>query len=301
MAIHLKTDRDVEGLRRAAGLVGEVLAEVARRVRPGGTTMELDRVAEEIIRSAGGRPAFKGYRMGGETPPFPGSLCTSVNDVVVHGFPSDAPLEEGDLVAVDCGVELDGYFGDFAYTFPVGEISAENRALLDVTKQALYEGIGQAVAGRRLGDVGHAVQAYCERHGYGVVRDLVGHGIGRRLHEEPQVPNYGHRGAGKKLKPGMALCLEPMINRGTADVTVDADGWTVRTTDGRPSAHYEHTVVVRRGAAEVLSSYDALEAALRARGLWVPGTPHPPAGAGSAEGGRAAKAFPNALAEAAHG
>jgi methionyl aminopeptidase len=282
MAIHLKTDRDIEGLRRAAALVGEVLAEVARRVEPGATTAGLDRVAEAVIRDAGGRPAFKGYRMGADSTPFPGALCTSVNDVVVHGFPTAAPLAEGDLLAVDCGVELDGYFGDFAYTFPVGEVSEENRALLNATKQSLYEGISQAVAGRRVGDIGHAVQRFCEARGYGVVRDLVGHGIGRRLHEEPQVPNTGRRGQGKRLKEGMALCIEPMINRGTAAVTVDADGWTVRTADGRPSAHYEHMVVVRRGAADVLSSYDATEAALRARGAWVPGTPY--AGASSADG-----------------
>jgi methionyl aminopeptidase len=298
MAIHLKSDRDVEGLRRAAGVVGEVLAEVARRVRPGVTTGELDRVAEEIMRGAGARPAFKGYRMGPDTAPFPGALCTSVNDVVVHGFPTDVPLQEGDLLTVDCGVELGGYFGDFAYTFPVGEVSEENRALLNGTKQSLYEGISQAVAGRRVGDIGFAVQRFCEARGYGVVRDLVGHGIGRRLHEEPQVPNYGHRGQGKKLKPGMTLCIEPMINRGTERVTVDPDGWTVRTADGQPSAHYEHMVVVRRGAADVLSSYDAIEAALRARGAWVPGTDHAPAAGPAADG---APAPVNGLTEVVHG
>lgn len=272
MAIHLKNDRDVEGLRQAAGLVGEVLVEVARRVEPGVTTIELDRVAEEVIRSAGGRPAFKGYRMGRDSTPFPGSLCISVNEVVVHGFPSLSPLVAGDLMTVDCGVELGGYFGDFAYTFPVGEVSEENRALLNATKQSLYEGISQAVVGHRIGDIGNAVQRYCEARGYGVVRDLVGHGIGRRLHEDPQVPNIGRRGQGKRLKEGMALCIEPMINRGTERVEVDADGWTVRTADGRPSAHYEHTVIVRPGTAEVLSSYDAIETALRARSVWVPGT-----------------------------
>lgn len=307
MAVHLKSDRDVEGLRRAAGLVGEVLAEVARRVRPGGTTTELDRVAEEVIRSTGGRPAFKGYRVGKEV--FPATLCTSLNDVVVHGIPDETPLQEGDVLTVDCGVELEGYYGDFAYTFPVGEITSEDRALLNVTKQSLYEGIGQAVAGRRLGDVGCAVQQHCERHGYGVVRELVGHGIGRRLHEEPQVANYGQRGKGKKLKPGMTLCIEPMINRGTADVVMEADGWTVRTADGRPSAHYEHMVVVRRGAAEVLSSYDAIEAALRAHGAWVPGTAYPtdasavrPSENGLNGAGLSAdRVRTNSLTEAAHG
>src|SRR5690606_5537161 len=299
MAIHLKSEHDVQGLRRAAGLVGEVLAEVARRVEPGATTAALDRVAEEIIRDAGARAAFKGYRAGSGSPPFPGVICASLNDVVVHGFPTDTPLEEGDVLTVDCGVELDGYFGDFAYTFPVGEVSEENRALLNATKQSLYEGISQAVVGRRVGDIGYAVQRFCEARGYGVVRDLVGHGSGRRLHEEPQVPNTGRRGQGKRLKEGMTVCIEPMINRGTERVTVDADGWTIRTADGYPSAHYEHMVVVRRGAAEVLSSYDAIEAALRARGAWVPGTDHAPAGLGAADS--AASGVPMNSLEAAHG
>lgn len=258
--IHIKTDHDVAMLRCSAGLVGEVLAEMARRIAPGVRTIELDQVGEEMIRDAGGRPAFKGYRVGNEV--FPASLCISVNEVVVHGIPSDYALKEGDVVSVDCGVELNGYFGDFAYTFPVGEISAENEALLRTTKESLYEGIGRAVAGSRVGDISYAVQRYCEDHGYGVVRDLVGHGIGRSLHEEPQVPNVGRRGHGKRLKEGMSICIEPMINRGEAQVMVAADGWTVRSADGLPSAHYEHTVVVRRGRAEVLSSYQAIETAL---------------------------------------
>ncbi len=209
--------------------------------------------------------------MGGDTPPFPGSLCISVNDVVVHGFPSDYELREGDIVALDCGVELAGYFGDFAYTFPVGEISDETRALLDTTRASLDEGVRQAVEGRRVGDIGHAVQSYCEGRGYGVVRDLVGHGVGRRLHEPPNVPNVGRQGVGKKLKAGMTLCIEPMINGGTAEVTVDADGWTVRTADGAPSAHYEHMVLVQRGQPEVLSSYALIEAALaKSRGETAP-------------------------------
>ncbi|MFN3597388.1 MAG: type I methionyl aminopeptidase [Rubricoccaceae bacterium] len=269
--IPLKNDRDVQGLREAADLVGRVLAEVATRIVPGTPTAALDRVAEEMIRDAGARPAFKGYRMAGDTAPFPGVLCISVGDVVVHGFPSAYELRDGDIVSVDCGVELGGYFGDFAYTFPVGEISDEDAALLRVTRQALYEAIAQARSGNRIGDIGHAVQSCCEAHGYGVVRDLVGHGVGRRLHEDPQVPNVGRRGQGKRLREGMTLCIEPMVNQGTADVTVDADGWTVRTADGRPSAHYEHMVHVRRGSAEILSSYDAIEAALaRARGDAAP-------------------------------
>lgn len=265
--IVLKTDRDVAGIREAAGVVERVLTVAAELVRPGVKTADLDRAAEEIIRGAGGRPAFKGYKMGGQGSPFPGSLCVSVNDVVVHGFPSEIPLRDGDIVTVDCGVELGGYFGDFAYTFPVGEVSAPVRRLLDTTKASLLAGVEQAVAGNRLGDVGSAVQRLCEGAGYGVVRDLVGHGVGRRLHEPPNVPNLGRRGLGKKLVAGMTLCIEPMINGGTGAVTVDDDGWTVRTADGAPSAHYEHMVHVRRGAPEVLSSFERIEAALaRTRG-----------------------------------
>ena len=262
--ITIKDERDVARMRRAAGVVEAVLTEVASRIAPGVSTLELDAVAEQIIRDAGGRPAFKGYQISPSDPPFPGSLCTSVNDVVVHGIPSATPLAEGDVVSVDCGVELDGFFGDFAYSFPVGEISEGTRALLEGTKQSLLEGVRSATAGNRVGDIGHAVQTYCEARGYGVVEALVGHGVGRRLHEPPNVPNVGKRGTGKKLRPGMTLCIEPMINGGTADVVIDDDGWTVRTADGRPSAHYEHTVLIRKGQPEVLSSFTAIEAALAA-------------------------------------
>lgn len=269
--IVLKTDRDIAGIREAAGVVERVLTNAAEQIRPGLKTIDLDRAAEEVIRDAGGRPAFKGYRMGGGGTPFPGSLCISVNDVVVHGFPSETALREGDIVTVDCGVELGGYFGDFAYTFPVGDISDEARRLLDTTKASLLAGVSQAVAGNRLGDIGSAVQRMCEGAGYGVVRDLVGHGVGRRLHEPPNVPNVGRRGLGKKLVAGMTICIEPMINGGTGDVTIDDDGWTVRTADGAPSAHYEHMVHVRRGAPEVLSSFAQIEAALaRTRGEAAP-------------------------------
>ena len=216
--IVLKTERDVAMLRRAARLVEAVLADAASRIQPGVKTIDIDRAGEAIIRDAGARPAFKGYQFDPDEMPFPGSLCISVNDVVVHGIPGDQQLQDGDIVTVDCGVELDGYFGDFAYTFPVGEISEENRALLDATKQSLYEGIAMARAGNRVGDIGHAVQTYTESRGYGVVTALVGHGIGQRLHEPPSVPNTGRRGWGKKLKRGMTLCIEPMINRGTAEV-----------------------------------------------------------------------------------
>lgn len=260
--IVIKNSADVAGIREAAIVVERALAAAAEHVHPGVPTLRLDQVAEAVIRDAGGRPAFKGYRQGGDTPPFPGSLCISVNDVVVHGFPSAYELREGDVVALDCGVDLGGYFGDFAYTFPVGEISAEAQDLLDTTREALYEGIGQASAGRRIGDIGHAVQTYCESRGYGVVHDLVGHGVGKRLHEPPNVPNLGRQGVGKKLREGLTLCIEPMINGGTGDVTVDDDGWTIRTADGALSAHYEHMVLVKRGGAEVLSSYALIESAL---------------------------------------
>ncbi len=277
----IKTDADVAGIREAAKVVERALAAAAAEIRPGVQTLRLDEAAEAVIRDAHGRPAFKGYQQGGDTPPFPGSLCISVNDVVVHGIPSEYELKDGDVVAVDCGVELDGYFGDFAYSFEVGEVAPEAKALLAATRQSLYEGIGQATAGNRIGDIGHAVQSYCESRGYGIVRDLVGHGVGKRLHEPPNVPNLGRRGVGKKLREGLTICIEPMINGGTGDVTVDADGWTVRTADGAPSAHFEHMVLVKRGGAEILSSWDLVEAALAANGETPTpaeaGTPEPTA------------------------
>ncbi len=260
--ILLKTDQDVAGIREAAGVVERVLVLSAEMIRPGLQTIALDRRAEELMHDMGARSGCKGYRMGGEGTPFPGALCISVNDVVVHGIPSVTPLREGDVVTVDCVVELDSYFGDFAYTFPVGEISDETQRLLDTTKASLHAGVEQAVAGRRMGDIGSAVQRLCEGAGYGVVRDLVGHGVGKHLHEPPNVPNVGRRGMGKKLVGGMTICIEPMINGGTGDVTIDDDGWTVRTRDGAPSAHFEHMVHVRRGPAEVLSSFTAIERAL---------------------------------------
>jgi methionyl aminopeptidase len=279
--VQIKTDADVAGIREAARVVERALAAAAAEIRPGVQTLRLDEAAEAVIRDAHGRPAFKGYQQGGDTPPFPGSLCISVNDVVVHGIPSMYELKDGDVVAVDCGVELDGYFGDFAYSFEVGEVAPEAKALLAATRQSLYEGIGQATAGNRIGDIGWAVQSYCESRGYGIVRDLVGHGVGKRLHEPPNVPNLGRRGVGKKLREGLTICIEPMINGGTGDVTVDADGWTVRTADGAPSAHFEHMVLVKRGAAEILSSWDLVEAALAANDETptpaAAGTPEPTA------------------------
>lgn len=255
--IHLKSRREIDRLRESATLVGRTLAEVARHVRPGVTTAELDAVAEEFILRNDGTPAFKGYQVGQLI--FPNTLCTSVNDVVVHGIPGDDPLREGDLVSIDCGVLLNGYYGDSAYTFAVGEISPQNRELCAVTYESLNKGIEQAVAGRRVGDISHAVQTYCEERGFGVVRDLVGHGIGKGLHEDPQIPNFGRRGTGRKLRSGLTVCIEPMINKGTWEVEADPDGWTIRAADGEPSAHYEHMVVVQGGAADVLSTFEYIE------------------------------------------
>ena len=259
--IHLKSERELERLRASADLVARTLAEVGRHIRPGVTTAHLDAVAESFIRGQGAAPAFKGYQVGGLV--FPSTLCMSVNDVVVHGIPDERPLEEGDLLSVDCGVVLDGYYGDSAYTFAVGEISAERADLCRVTYEALYRGIAEAVAGKRIGDIAQAVQDHCEGAGYGIVRELVGHGIGRRLHEDPQVPNFGRRGTGRKLKPGMTLCIEPMVNRGTHDVRTDADGWTVRTADGQASAHYEHMVAIRHGRPEILTTFSYIEAVVQ--------------------------------------
>lgn len=257
--IHLKSEREIERLRASADLVARALGEVARHVRPGATTLELDAIAETYIRDHGAEPAFKGYQISDSVPPFPASLCTSVNNVVVHGIPDERPLEDGDLLSVDCGVLLDGYYGDTAYTFGVGEISAEKAELCYVTHEALRLGIEQAADGNRVGDISNAVQSFCEDHGYGVVSALVGHGIGRSLHEEPNIPNVGRAGKGRRLKKGLVICIEPMINTGTGEVSTLDDGWTVVTGDGLPSAHYEHTVAIDRGNAEVLSSYEYIE------------------------------------------
>lgn len=255
--VHLKSQREVERLHESADLVGRALAEVARHIEVGVTLKELDAVAEDFIRTHGAEPAFKGYQVGDNV--FPNTLCTSVNDAVVHGIPDDYALQNGDLLSIDCGAKLNGYYGDWGYTFAVGTLDEEDAALCRATYEALLKGIERAVAGRRVGDISHAVQTHCESHGFNVVRDLVGHGIGRSLHEDPQVPNFGPPGQGRRLKPGLSICIEPMINRGTAEVTTDADGWTVRAADGLPSAHYEHMVVVREGEAEVLSDFGYIE------------------------------------------
>ena len=251
--VRIKTDEEVELIRLSSLLVGRTLAEVAKGIQPGVTTLELDAIAESFIRDHGAEPGFKGY--GG----FPNTLCTSVNDAVVHGIPNHRPLENGDVVSVDCGVLMNGFYGDSAYTFEVGEVSPEIRALLQVTKESLELAIEQAVVGKRVGDIGHAVQHHAESHGYGVVRELVGHGLGRELHEAPEVPNYGRRGNGPKLMDGMVLAIEPMINLGVKDIGQSEDGWTIVTQDGKVSAHFEHDVVVRKGKADVLSSFKDIE------------------------------------------
>lgn len=247
-------------MRAANLLVGRTLAEVAKLIAPGVTTRQLDKRAEEFIRDNGATPAFLGYHG------FPGSLCTSVNDHVVHGIPSDrVVLRDGDIVSVDCGTKLAGYTGDSAYTFAVGEVAEDVLSLLRTTKESLYIGIEQAVSGRRVGDIGAAVQQYCEQRGFHVVRDLVGHGIGQNMHEAPEVPNYGKRGTGVELRKGMCICIEPMINMGSKNVVFDRDGWTVRTKTGRPSAHFEHCVAIREGKADILSSFEFVSEALGAR------------------------------------
>ena len=248
-----KTEEEIELLRINGELVSRTLAEVGKIVAPGVTTLELDRVAETFIRDHGAVPSFKGFDG------FPNALCISVNDIVVHGFPSDYVLQEGDIVSVDCGTQYQGYNGDSAYTFPVGEVDAETRKLLDVTKASLYEGIARAVAGNRTGDIGHAVQTYAESFGFSVVRELEGHGIGRKLHEDPGVPNYGKPGRGAKLADGMTICIEPMICAGTRGVYIAKNGWEVHTADRRNAAHYELTLVVRKGRAEQLSTFDYIE------------------------------------------
>lgn len=254
--IHYKTKAEIELMRESSLLVSKTLAEVAKFIKPGVTTLYLENIADQFIRSNGATPSFKGYK------DFPFATCISVNDAVVHGFPTKHELKDGDVVSVDVGVFKNGFHGDSAYTFALGEIPATVKQLMKVTKQSLYKGIDKAVYGNRVGDISFAVQDYTEKQfGYGVVRELVGHGLGRHLHEDPQVPNYGKRGTGAKLKEGMVIAIEPMINLGTKDVYHDDDGWTIRTADKKPSAHYEHTVCVQRGKADILSSFTEIETA----------------------------------------
>lgn len=254
--IPIKTDEEIEIQRQSSLLVGKTLAEVAKHIRPGITTRELDEVAEKYILSHNAIPGFKGY--GG----FPATLCISVNEAVVHGIPGDQALKDGDIVSIDCGVLMNGFYGDSAYTFAIGEVDKEVLMLLQRTKESLDLAIEQAVAGKRVGDIGNAVQSYVEGFGYSVVRDLVGHGVGRNLHEKPEVPNYGRKGSGIKLKTGMVLAIEPMINLGVKEVIQGKDGWTIRTADSKPSAHFEHDVAVRNGKADVLSTFEYIEEVL---------------------------------------
>ncbi|MHA4847106.1 type I methionyl aminopeptidase [Flavitalea antarctica] len=251
-----KSTEEVEIMRHSALLVGQAIAEVAKAIKPGVTTHELDLVAEKFILANGGVPSFKNYKG------YPFATCISVNDAVVHGFPNKTPLKDGDIVSVDVGVFKNGYHGDSAYTFAIGDTPEEVLQLMRVTKESLYRGIDKATSGNRVGDISFAIQDYCEKqHKYGVVRELVGHGLGKHLHEDPQVPNYGKRGSGAKMKEGMVIAIEPMVNLGVREVWYDDDGWTVRTKDGKPAAHYEHNICIRKGKADILSSFAEVEEA----------------------------------------
>jgi len=251
--IHYKTSEEVEKIKQSADILGRAHGEIAKHVKKGVKTSFLDKVAEEFIRDHGAVPSFKGYNG------FPSSLCISVNEVVVHGFPSEYELKDGDIISVDCGVFHQGFHSDSAYTYPIGEVPPSVLALLSATKDSLYLGIEQAVFGNRVGDIGHAIQKFVEAKGYTVVRELVGHGLGRKLHEAPEVPNYGKKGSGPLLKQGMVIAIEPMINLGTRNIVQEKDGWTIRTADRKPSAHYEHTIAVFEDRTEVLTTHKYIE------------------------------------------
>jgi len=255
--IYYKTAEEIEYIRLSNILVAKTHGEIAKIIGPGITTKKLDQIAEEFIRDNGGIPGFLGYQG------YPNTLCISLNDTVVHGIPSNYELRDGDIVSIDCGVLMNKYYGDSAYTFEVGEVKPEIKKLLQVTKESLYKGIEKAIVGNRLGDISYTIQQYCESHGYSVVREMVGHGVGKKLHEKPEVPNYGRRGSGVKLKKGLVLAIEPMINMGRKEIYQMDDGWTVRTRDGMPSAHFEHTVAIGQGTADILSSFEFVEEVLR--------------------------------------
>lgn len=254
--IYLKTEEEIELLREANEIVGKTLGEVAKWVAPGVTTLKLDQIAEEFIRSQGARPGFLGLYG------FPNSLCISVNENVVHGIPSNYALREGDIVSVDCGAVKNGFNGDSTYTFCVGEVSPEVERLLRTTKESLYVGIEKAIPGNRIGDIGNAIQEYCEKRGYSVVRELTGHGVGRKLHESPDVPNYGRRGIGPLIQNGMTIAIEPMINMGSKNIVQERDGWTCRTKDRKPSAHFEHSIAIHNGKPDILSTFKYVEEVL---------------------------------------
>jgi len=251
--IHYKTSEEVLKIKESADILGRAHGEIAKHVKKGVKTSFLDKVAEEFIRDHGAVPSFKGYNG------FPSSLCISVNEVVVHGFPSEYELKDGDIISIDCGVFHQGFHSDSAYTYPIGEVSPSVLALLRGTRDSLYLGIDQAIAGNRIGDIGHAIQKFVEAKGYTVVRELVGHGLGRKLHEAPEVPNYGKKGSGPLLKQGMVIAIEPMINLGSRNIVQERDGWTIRTADRKPSAHYEHTVAIFEDRTEVLTTHKYIE------------------------------------------
>lgn len=251
--IHYKTKEEIELLRLSSLLVGRTLAMVAREIKPGVTTAAIDKIAETFIKDNGGQPAFKGYRG------FPGTLCVSPNSQIVHGIPGKYVLQEGDILSVDCGVLMNGYYGDSAFTFPVGNVKPEIMKLLRVTKESLYKGIEKAIVGGRLGDISEAVQFHAESNGFSIVRELVGHGVGRNLHEDPEVPNYGRKGSGPKLAEGLVIAIEPMVNMGKRNVRQERDGWTITTADGLPSAHFEHTIAIGKDGADILSSFVEIE------------------------------------------
>jgi methionyl aminopeptidase len=259
--IYLKTAEEIELIRAASILASQALGEVAKWVAPGVPTLKLDTIAREYIQDHGGVPACLGYHG------FPGTLCIEVNEYVVHGFPSSYTLREGDIVGTDIVVELNGYNGDMCYTFPVGEIDPKVHRLLTVTKESLYKGIAAAKEGKRIGDIANTVQTYCERNGYSVVREMCGHGIGKSMHESPEVPNYGRRGIGPLLKNGMCICIEPMINLGSKNIVIERDGWQCRTKDRKPSAHFEHTIAINGDEPQILTTFDYIEAALGERSI----------------------------------
>ena len=255
--IFIKGEQEINLIREASNILSKTLGLVAKEIKPGITTKQLDQRAEEFIRDQGGKPAFKGFEK------FPASLCTSVNEVVAHGIPTHSPLHEGDIVSIDCGVVYKGFYSDAAFTFPVGTISPEASKLLRTTKEALYKGIEQAIPGKRIGDIGQAIQNHAHKHGYSVVRVLAGHGIGKNLHEDPDIPNYGKQGRGAVLKPGMVLAIEPMINIGSSEIVQTRDGWTLKTLDRELSAHFEHTIALHAHTTEILTTYEYIEAALQ--------------------------------------
>ncbi len=266
-AIYYKTPEEIEIMRQSAQLVSRTLGLVAEHIGPGVTPIQLDKLAETFLRDQGASPSFKGYNG------YPASLCISVNQTVVHGIPTDVPFQEGDIVSVDCGAFKNGFHGDHAYTFAIGEITPEAKQLLQVTYECLYLGLLQAKAGNRIGDISATIQQHAEKHGYGVVRELVGHGLGKKMHEAPEVPNYGRRGYGPKLQNGLVIAIEPMINMGTRNVRQLKDGWTINTADNKPSAHFEHDVAVTPDGPSVLSTFSFVEETLDKRGLYRVNSP----------------------------